>query len=85
MLPYQTPGISNKDLVFTRDVQMFALWMDILVKSAIFYNTPPEKWFGPRNVIPWNFPEEPNFYNLIYVYIHVGAISSEPDEIPLVE
>ena len=55
MLPYQTPGISNQVLVFMRDMKMFASRMDILVKSAIFYNTPAEKWFGLRIFVPWNF------------------------------
>ena len=49
ILPYQTPGISNQALVFMRDVKMFTSRTDILVKkSAIFYNTPAKKWFGPR-------------------------------------
>ena len=55
MLPYQTPGISNQALVFMRDVKMFASWTDIFVKSAIFDNTPAEKWFGPRIFVTWNF------------------------------
>ena len=48
MLPHQTPGISNQALVFMRDVKIFTSRTDILVKSAIFDNTPAEKWFGPR-------------------------------------
>ena len=34
---------------------MFASRTDILVKSAIFDNTPAEKWFSPRLFVPWNF------------------------------
>ena len=52
MLPYQTPGISKQALVFMRDVKMFASWTSILVKSAIFDNTPAETWFGPRFFVP---------------------------------
>ena len=51
MLPYQTPGISNQALVFMRDVKMFASWMDILVKSAIFDNTPAKKNGWVRDIL----------------------------------
>ena len=59
MLAHQTPGISNQALGFMRDVKMFASRTDILVKSAIFDNTPAEKWFGPKGFVPWNFLKNP--------------------------
>ena len=52
MLPYQTPGISNKALVFMTDVKMFASRTESLLKSAMFDNTPAGKWFGPRIYVP---------------------------------
>ena len=55
MLPYQTPGILNQAVVFMRDVKMFALRTDILVKNAIFDNTPAEKRYGPKILVPQNF------------------------------
>ena len=64
MLPHQTPGISNQAQVFIRDVKMFASRTDILVKSAIFDNTPAGKWFGPRFFCTLKLSEKPNFYNL---------------------
>ena len=52
ILPYQTPGISNKAPIFMRDVKMFASRTDTLVQSAIFYNIPAGKWFDPIIVVP---------------------------------
>ena len=74
MLSYQTPGISNQTLVFMRDVEMFASRTDILVKSAIFDNTPSEKGFGPRIVVPSNFLE--NLISTIWDSFHGGASPS---------
>ena len=61
---YQTPGISNQALAFTRDVKMFASRTDILVKSAIFDNTPAKKMVRSENFCTLKLSEEPNFYNL---------------------
>ena len=58
-LLYQTPGISNQALVFVRDIKMFTSRTDILAKSAIFDNTPAEKWFGPSIFASWNFLKDP--------------------------
>ena len=74
MLPYQTPGVLNQALVFMRDVKMFASRTDILIKSAIFDNTPAKKWFGPRICVPWNFLK--NLIPTIWDSFHDGASSS---------
>ena len=53
---------------------MFPLWTDILVKSAIFDNTPAEKWFGLRILVPWNFLK--NLISTIWDSFHGGASPS---------
>ena len=57
-----------------RNVKMFASWTDILVKSANFYDTPAEKQFAPRIVVPWNFLENP--ISTIWANFHGGASPS---------
>ena len=45
------------------EVDAFSIWVvdetdkmtHDIVQSAIFYNTPTEKWFGSRIFAPWNF------------------------------
>ena len=51
------PRISNQAVVFMRDVKKFASQTDISVKSAIFDNTPAERWFGLKMFVPLNFLE----------------------------
>ena len=71
MLSYKKRGISNQVLVFMRDVKIFVSQTDILAKSAIFDNTPVEKWFDPRIFVPWSFLK--NLIPTIWDSFHGGA------------
>ena len=45
-----------------------------LAKSVIFGNTPEEKWFGPKIVVPWNFLK--NRISTVWDSFHGGASPS---------
>ena len=60
-----------------RDVIMVSSRTDILVKRAIFNNTPVEKWFSPTIFVPTNYLK--NLISTIWDSFFYGGLSPSND------